>query len=60
MITKERLQHQIDRTKKKIAALEEREDHLSKYGYIDLGYFKGRLTVLEDWLDEMTESEEQK
>lgn len=51
MITKERLSHQIERTKKQLAALEEREEHLSKHGYWDMGYYKGKLEVLENWFD---------
>ena len=58
MITKERLQRSIKRTKQQLAQLEERKEHLSKYGYEDMGDLKGRLSVLEDWLDELTEEEE--
>ena len=59
MITKERLQHQIDKAKKHIEELEKRKEILSEDGHWTLGYFKGRLTVLEDWLDELIESEGQ-
>lgn len=57
-ITKERLERQILRAKGKIQALKARENHLSKAGYWDLGYWQGKLTVLEDWLDELKEEEE--
>lgn len=57
MITKERLQHQIERTKKLLADLEKRQEHLSKHGYWDMGYYKGKLEVLENWLDELEETD---
>lgn len=52
-MTKERLEHRIERTKKKIKELEIRENHLSKHGQWSLGYWKGILTILEEWLDEL-------
>ena len=58
MITIARLERSIKRTKQQLAQLEERKEHLSQYGYYDMGYLKGRLEVLEDWLDEMNEEEE--
>lgn len=58
MITKRRLQKSIKRTKEQLEQLEERKEHLSQYGYYDMGYLKGRIEVLEDWLDEMNEEEE--
>lgn len=54
-MTKERLEHQIKRTKNQIKELEDKQERLSKHGYWDLGYWKGRLTVLEDWLDDIEE-----
>ena len=57
MITKERLQRSINRAKQQLEKLQEREEHLSKWGYEEMGYYKGRLSVLEDWLDEMEEEE---
>ena len=53
--TKEMLERQILRTKNRIKELEDKEEHLSKHGYWELGYFKGKLSVLEDWLDELKE-----
>ena len=58
MVTKERLERQIYRCKKRLKDLKDREEHLSKHGYWDIGYFQGRLSVLEDWLDEMEEDYE--
>ena len=58
MITAKRLERSIDRAKKQLAELEAREKHLSKHGYWEIGYFKGRISVLEDWLDEILENDE--
>lgn len=49
------LQRQIKKAKARVEELEARKDKLSTNGYWELGYFKGRLNVLEDWLDELTE-----
>lgn len=49
------LQRQIKKAKARIEELEARKDKLSNNGYWELGYFKGRLNVLEDWLDELME-----
>ena len=57
MITKERLQRQIYKCKEKLNALKSREEHLSKHGHWDMGYFQGKLSVIEDWLDEIEEKE---
>lgn len=54
---KETLQRKIKRAKEKLTALQEREDHLSKHGYWDMGYWQGAISVLEDWLDEIEEKE---
>lgn len=54
-MTEERLQRMIDRAEEKLKDLEERKEHLSKHGYWDIGYFKGRISVLEDWLDDIRE-----
>jgi hypothetical protein len=47
-MTEERLQRMIDRAQEKLKDLEERKESLSKHGYWDIGYFKGRISVLED------------
>lgn len=52
-MTKKELEIKINRAKLHLKHLEEREEHLSKYGYWDTGYLKGRISVLEDWLDEI-------
>ena len=55
--TKEILERQILHAEYHIKTLEDREEHLSKHGYWDLGYWKGKLYVLKDWLDELNEEE---
>lgn len=57
MITKERLQRSIKRARRQLELLEGRKEHLSKYGYWEVGYLKGKIEVLEDWLDEIAEEE---
>ena len=53
-----RLEREIERAKMQLAALEERKSHLSQHGYWEMGYFKGQISVLENWLDEEKEREE--
>jgi hypothetical protein len=55
-MTKERLKRKIIRAKNQIKELEDKQDNLSKHGYWSLGYLKGRLTVLEDWLDDLEDN----
>lgn len=55
--TKVMLERQIKYAQDHIKTLEERKEILSENGYWDLGYWKGRLTVLEDWLDELKEEQ---
>lgn len=50
-----RLERRIANAKMQLAALEERKSHLSQHGYWEMGYFKGKISVLEDWLDEEKE-----
>lgn len=57
MENKKSLERKIKRATERLKALEEREEHLSKYGYWDMGYLQGRLSVLQDWLDEIVEEE---
>lgn len=46
-----RLKRQIERTRKRIKEYEDKKETLSIHGYWSLGYYRGKLTVLEDWLD---------
>lgn len=52
-MTKRELERKIKRAEDKLRHLEEQEAHLSKYGYWEIGYLKGQIGVLEDWLDEI-------
>ena len=55
--TKERLRRMIKRNKTLLEQLKDKQDGLSVWGYRDMGYYEGRLSVLEDLLDEMEEDE---
>lgn len=48
---KRRLMHRIERTKKEIEKLEANRTSLSVHGHWSLGYHKGKLSVLEECLD---------
>lgn len=52
------LQRQINKAKSRIADLESRKEFLNIHGYWDLGYWKGRLRTLEDWLDDINENKD--
>lgn len=57
-MNKEReLERKIKRAKEQLAALEERKSHLSQHGYWDMGYLCGKISVLEDWLDEIKQED---
>lgn len=55
-MTERQLNRQIERIKKRIQDLEDRKDRLSVHGYWDLGYYIGKLAVMEDWLDDLQET----
>jgi hypothetical protein len=55
--TKEGLRRMIKRNKEHLKQLQDKEENLSVWGYRDMGYFEGRLSVLEDLLDEIEENE---
>lgn len=57
---KERIKRQIKRCQERLDTLKSCETHLSKYGYWDMGYFQGRLSILKDWLDELEENDDGK
>lgn len=57
-MTKRQIKHKIERTQDRIDDLKLREENLSKHGHWSLGYFEGRLSVLEDLLDEIEEEDE--
>lgn len=43
----------LDRNRKELQRLRCNEENLSKFGQHDFGYFKGRVSVLEDLFDEL-------
>ena len=50
-----RLKHTIERERMLLKKLKDNISNLSVWGYRDMGYYQGRLSVLEDLLDEMEE-----
>lgn len=56
MTNEKELERKIKRSKEKLKSLEERKEYLSEHGYWEIGYFKGRIEILEDWLDEIREA----
>lgn len=55
MLTIKQVERKLELAKKRLAPLLIREEHLSKHGYWEIGYLKGQISVLEDWLDELKE-----
>lgn len=58
MMTKDRLEHMIERNQMQLKSIQNRQDNLSVWGYRDMGYYQGRISALEDWLDEIKSEEE--
>ena len=48
-----KIKHKIERYSKRIENYEKGKETLSKHGYWSLGYFQGRLSLLEEILDEL-------
>lgn len=48
-----KLERQITRLQPKIDELEEKKSRLSVHGFQDLGYFKGRLSAMQDVVDDL-------
>ena len=48
-----KLERQIERLKPRVEDLEARKHQLSVHGYQDLGYFRGRLSAMQDIADEL-------
>ena len=55
MLTIRQIERKLDLARKRLAPLLDREEQLSKHGYWEIGYLKGQISVLEDWLDELKE-----
>lgn len=51
----DRVKRRIKRITIQLKPLEDRTEHLSKYGYWDVGFLKGQLSMLEDLLDDLQE-----
>lgn len=49
------LERKIKRTRERLVDLENRKETLSKHGYWSIGFYRGKLEVLEDWIDELRE-----
>ena len=58
-MTEHQLKRQIERIKKRIQNYEERKENLSVHGYWDFGYYRGKLAVMEDWLDAIRERKDE-
>lgn len=58
MISVKQVKHRIKRTKESLLHLERTCPELSVHGYWSKGYFQGKLSVLENLLDELEEMEE--
>lgn len=48
-----RTERSIERLKPRIEKLENNKENLTVHGYQDLGYFRGRLSALEDVADDL-------
>lgn len=55
--TKKRIEHMIEREKKRMQPLIEHFEDLSKWGLWTIGYCKGRIALLEDLLYELEEDD---
>lgn len=58
--TEHYLKRQIERIGKRIQAYEEKKETLSVHGYWSLGYYRGKLTAMEVWLDDIQSMKEGK
>lgn len=56
--TKKRIERMIERDKKRMQPLIDNFADLSKCGLWTIGYCQGRMSILEDILDEIEESED--
>ena len=52
-----RIKLSLKHSKERLTDLKNRQDSLSVWGYRDMGYYEGRISVLEDLLDEIEEDE---
>ena len=45
----------INLLEKRLSRLLQRQEYLSNHGYWEVGYLKGRISALEEWLYELQE-----
>jgi hypothetical protein len=57
--TKKRVERMIEHEKKRMQPLIDNFEDLSKWGLWTIGYCKGRISLLEDLLDEAEENEDE-
>ena len=57
-MTEQQIKRQIERIRKRIQEYEEKKETLSVHGHWSLGYYQGKLSALEDWLNSMQELKE--
>lgn len=51
--TESQLERKLNNAKKILKSLEENEENLSMHGHWSIGYLQGKISVMEDWLDEL-------
>lgn len=57
-LNEDKIRRMIKRSEVHLKLLEDREDNLSKWGYESIGYYKGRISILEELLDLIVEASE--
>lgn len=57
--TKKRIEHMINREKKRMQPMIDNFEDLSKWGLWTIGYCQGRISLLEDLLDELEEDNDE-
>lgn len=52
-ILKGRIQKKLERTRRELETVIAKDDCLTKHGFWDMGYLRGQISVLVEWLDEL-------
>lgn len=55
-MNRDRIRRKIERARKKLEPLIERKAYLSEHGHWEIGFLQGQISILEDWLDDITEN----
>ena len=55
MLTEKDIERKINLLEERLSRLLQRQEYLSNHGYWEVGYLKGRISALEDWLYELQE-----